>query len=63
FLENYQVDLIKKHNTEIFITLQKFRKFKTKYNLKKISDFYLKNSDYTIDFTYFAKKIIPKLLK
>jgi len=63
FVENYRKDLISKMNTKILINLKRFRKGAKKYKIEKIEDFYINNSNTSINHKYLALKILKKLLR
>jgi len=54
FVENFRKDLIKKMNTKIWLDIRRFSKEAKKYNLDKIENYYLHNSDFNIDIIYLA---------
>jgi len=61
FVENYRINLIKKMNTNLYILIKKFSDAK-KYNLHKIENFYLQNTNYSIDSGYLMIKIVNKII-
>jgi hypothetical protein len=60
FVENYRKDLIKKMNTKIWIATKRYKKGSKKFNLDKISNFYIKNEYFKISYLYILKKILKK---
>ncbi|MBE3605368.1 glycosyltransferase family 2 protein [Campylobacter sp. RM13119] len=65
FIENHRKDLIKKMNTKIWLNTKKYQATAKKYNLNKISNYYLYNEDFSLDLRYLFKtsfsKIVSKL--
>lgn len=61
FVENYQIDLVKKMNANLWINIKRFKNGVKKYNLDKIENFYLHNSDYKIDWSYLVAKVLKKI--
>ncbi len=63
FVENYRNDLIKKLNVIIWNLLRVYANTSTKFNLNKISDFYINNKNFQLDYIFLIKKIIRKILR
>ena len=61
FIENYQKDLIKKMNTNIWVDIKKFRSDAKKYNLYGVENFYLTNKCIKLDYIYLFKKALKKI--
>ncbi|WP_373033603.1 glycosyltransferase family 2 protein [Sulfurovum sp.] len=62
FVEKYRNDLVKKMNTELWLTIQKYKNGARKYSLDQISHFYLTNTIYSFDFIYLTKRILRKII-
>ena len=60
FVENFRKDLIKKMNTKIWLDIRRFSKEAKNYNLDKIENYYLHNSDFNIDITYLSYLLSKK---
>ena len=63
FVEKYREDLIKKQNVILWALLKVYKNSSKKYNIYKISDFYMKNKDYSLDYIFLFKKIIRKIVR
>jgi len=63
FVENYRKDLINKMNANLWINIKRFKNGIKKYNLEKIENFYLNNTDFRIDWRYITSKVIKKVIK
>lgn len=63
FVENYRNDLIKKLNVIIWNLLRVYASSATKFNLNEISDFYINNKNFKLDYIFVIKKIIRKILR
>ena len=63
FVENFRPDLIKKQNVIIWNLLRVYNKTSKKFNINTISDFYIKNTNFKLDFLLLFKKIIKKLMR
>lgn len=62
FVENYRPDLIKKQNYMLFRLLRKYKTTANKFNIFKISDFYMKNRNYGLISIFFLKKLLKKMV-
>ncbi|MDQ6990979.1 MAG: glycosyltransferase family 2 protein [Mariprofundaceae bacterium] len=62
FIENYRMELIKKFNVQLLVDIKRHGKSR-EYCLDKIGNFYLKNTDYSLDFNYLIRKMISTMLK
>ena len=62
FIENYRKDLIKKQNVILWNLLRVYKNFSKKFNLNKISDFYMINTKFSLDYLFLIKKIINKMI-
>lgn len=62
FLENYRVDLIEQLNVNLWNLLRVYKKTSQRYNLNRISDFYLKNINYKLNYWLFIKKVLNKIM-
>lgn len=63
FVENYRKDLIKKQNVILWNLLRVYKDSSKKFNIYGISDFYIDNKDYGLDYILLFKKIIRKLVR
>lgn len=63
FVENYRQDLVKKQNVILWNLLRVHRNTSKKFNMHKISDFYMKNNNYGLDYILLFKKIIRKIVR
>jgi len=63
FVEKYREDLIKKQNVILWNLLRVYKNSSKKFNIYKISDFYMKNKDYSLDYIFLCKKIIRKIVR
>jgi len=63
FVENYRKDFIKKQNVILWNLLRVYKNSSKKFNMHKISDFYMKNEDYGLDYIFLFKKIIKKTVR
>ena len=62
FVENYRKDLVNKMNANIWFNIKKFGTEAKRYNLDKIDNFYLRNTNQVIDWNYMIRKILQKFL-
>lgn len=63
FIENYRKDLIKKQNVILWNLLRVYKNSSRKFNLNKISDFYMINTKFCLDYLFLIKKIIKKIVR
>lgn len=63
FIENYQKDLIKKQNVILWNLLRVYKNSSRKFNLNKISDFYIINTKFSLDYLLLIKKVIKKIVR
>lgn len=63
FIENYRKDLIKKQNVILWNLLRIYKNSSKKFSLNKISDFYLSNTDFGLDYLFLMKKAIKKIVR
>lgn len=63
FIENYRKDLIKKQNIILWNLLRVYKNSSKYYNINKISDFYIENKDFGLDYLLFVKKIIKRIVR
>lgn len=63
FIENYRKDLIKKQNVILWNLLRIYKNSSKKFNIDKISDFYMKKENYNLDYILLLKKIIRKIVR
>jgi len=63
FVENYRNDLIKKQNVILWNLLRVYKDSSRKFNLNEISDFYIENKVYALDWILLLKKIIRKIMR
>jgi glycosyltransferase involved in cell wall biosynthesis len=63
FVEKYREDLIKKQNVILWNLLRIYKNISVKFNLFSISDFYMRNNDYRLDYVLLLKKIIRKMMR
>ena len=61
FIENYRKNLIKKQNVILWNLLKVYKSSSKKFNINKISDFYMNNKDYNLDYFFMIEKIIKKI--
>lgn len=61
FVENYQIDLVTKMNVNLWINIKRFKNGVKKYNLEKIENFYLSNTEYKMDWSYLFAKVLKKI--
>ncbi len=63
FVENYRNDLIKKQNVILWNLLRVYKNSSKKFNITTISDFYMENKNYSLDYMLLLKKIIKKIVR
>jgi len=63
FIENYREDLVKKQNVILWNLLRVYSSSANKFNIFKLSDFYIKNQEYRLDYFLLLKKIIRKIVR
>lgn len=63
FIENYRKDLVQKLNTQIWITIKRFRKGSKTYNLDQTQNFYLINQNNAISILYLVVKVLKKVIQ
>ena len=63
FVENYRRDLITKMNVNILIYLKPSGKGVKKYKLEKIENFYINNTNFSLDFLYLCNRISRRVLR
>lgn len=61
FVENYRKDLVKKQNVILWNLLRVYKNSSRKFNLNKISDFYMINTKFSLDYLLLIKKVIKKI--
>ena len=61
FIENYRKDLISKQNVILWNLLRVYKNSSRKFNLNKISDFYMINTKFSLDYLLLIKKVIKKI--
>ncbi|QIV94848.1 glycosyltransferase family 2 protein [Allofrancisella frigidaquae] len=61
FIENYRDSLIRKNNVMVSWLLVKYSKFTYKYNLRNISDFYVLNKNFSLNYFFLVKKMVKKI--
>lgn len=61
FIENYRKDLVKKQNVILWNLLRVYKNSSRKFNLNKISDFYMINTKFSLDYLLLIKKVIKKI--
>ena len=60
-IENYRKDLVKKQNVILWNLLRVYKNSSRKFNLNKISDFYMINTKFSLDYLLLIKKVIKKI--
>jgi glycosyltransferase involved in cell wall biosynthesis len=63
FVENYREELIKKQNVILWNLLRVYKSSSKKFNINKISDFYMKNEISSLNYLLLIKKIISKIVR
>jgi len=63
FVENFRKDLIKKQNVILWNLFRVYKNTSMNFNMTKISDFYIKNQNYRLDYILLFKKIIKKIVR
>jgi len=63
FVENYRKDLIKKQNVILWNLLRVYKNSSKKFQIYNISDFYMTNKEYSLDYILLFKKIIRKIVR
>ncbi|MBK3333198.1 glycosyltransferase family 2 protein [Persephonella atlantica] len=63
FIEKYRSDLIRANNTRLYLVLKKCKKLNKEMNLKRINDFYMKNTNAKIDFVSLVKMVKNILIR
>jgi len=63
FVENYKNDLIKKQNVILWNLLRVYKKTSMKFNITNISDFYIKNTNFRLDYLLLINKIFKKIMR
>jgi len=62
FVENYRKDLIKKMNSKLILNILRYLDGAKKYNLNKITHYYLTNDIFVLDYKYIINKVIGIVL-
>lgn len=62
FIENYRKDLIKRMNTKIWLFIKRYSLGSKKYGLEEVSNYYLNNKDFSLNFNYLLKKVLKKII-
>jgi len=63
FVENFRNDLVKKLNSKIYIQLFRYKKSASLYMMYNISDFYVENLNYSLDYSYILSKVFSVILR
>ena len=63
FVENYREDLVRKQNVILWNLLRVYSSGASKFNIFRLSDFYMKNENYSLDYILLFKKIIRKIVR
>lgn len=62
FVETYRPDLIRRHNTQIWLSLIGVKEARL-YKMHRVSDFYRTNTDTRLDYPFLIYRIIQKLIR
>lgn len=63
FVESYRKDLIKKLNMTLWNLLRVYKNSSKKFRINKISDFYINNDNFNLDYKLLIKKMIKKIMR
>jgi len=63
FVENYRTDLIKKQNVILWNLLRVYKNTSMNFNITKISDFYIKNTNFKLNYLLLINKILQKIMR
>jgi len=63
FIENYRKDLIKKQNVILWDLLRIYKNSSQKFNIHKISDFYMINTCFRFGCWFLIKKLLKEMIR